>query len=433
MVSRTARINHVFLRVFQFSVVIFSILALILGLKARFSNLNLPFWADEIQTTYTAKGLDPLSHKSSLAYSWKIHRTEMMSPPGFNIILHFWLKISDSIVWIRLLPSIIGIVGLVYLYKLGKEIESNVISILLSLAITMISWVFVHYSEEVAIYSLSMTFVFALAYYLMRYLNQPNHTNFLKLLFVSLFGAVINFSNWIYLPLVGSYLLTMSFRDRETKRVIIYSLLVGFLLIFLVLDQFRFKTSWGLNAPYMTALKLNSVTSSQLPAKAVKDNLDFFTYTFGATPWFFDATFFPTSDRFGRNFTRIYYLGLSIIGIIVLLVFIYLSTANSVNLIQLTKKLSPVLFLLTTLITVNILSVLGLYPVGAVRMSLFYAPLVIWSLLQFLDLLLIKINFLSLVIVGIFMVLILNGLMRLYRVPQRHIGSLYSTTQPHKT
>ena len=59
-------------------------------------------------------------------------------------------------------------------------------------------------------------------------------------------------------------------------------------------------------------------------------------------------------------------------------------------------------------------------------MSLFYAPLVIWSFLQYLDLLLEKLNPFSLIIFFFAVMLIINGLMRLYRVPQRHIGMFSS-------
>ncbi len=411
-------IRKLFLPLFIF----FSLITLALAIILRFSNLHLPFWADEIQTVVTAIGQDPDTSQESLAYSWDLHRTTMMSPPAFNLLLHFWLKASRSIIWTRLLPSMIGIFSLVYLFKLGRLLKTNTTATLAVLSLTASSWVFVHYSEEVAIYSASITLAFALCYYFLSYTIKPSTSVFIKLFAVSLLGALTNFSNWIYLLPVGICLSVEAIKTRRTIRLFIFSLLSCLLLSILIFDQMQYKVSWGLNAPYMVKQKLNSVSPSEIPFKIIKDNSDYIAYVLGATPWHLNATFFPSSDRFGKDYVWIYYFGLSVIGLILLFYYLFVSFLCSLDLRQLLLKLLPLSLLFFVLTSVNVLSFFGLYPIGAVRMSLFYSPLVIWSLLQFLDMLLKRINLFSLIIVAVVFLLIINNLTRLVRMPQQHIG-----------
>lgn len=406
------------IRVLLFS---FSILAIITAVFLRFSHLNLPFWGDEIQTINVANGIGRLVGEPSLIHAWRLQRQEMMHPPAFMVLLHFWLKIGSSTAWIRLLPSLIGLVSLFYLFKLGREAQFKLTPILLVTALATSSWVFVHYSAEVGSYSLAITTAFALIYYLIHYFNRSNNSNYFKLLLVSLLNLFVYFGNWFYLPIVGGCLLFKAVYHKKYFHLISF-IVIGILAVALLyFDQLRYK--WGFAASdYLTRYKLGSVPAATLPAKIVKDNVDFLTYVFGATPWYLDATFFPSADRFGTAFTHQYYLSLIFVGLIIFLYYLYLSLTTSTTKKELIKKLLPIYFLFSTLICVNLTSLVGLYPIGAVRMSLFYAPLVIWVTLQFVDMLFKRFNLFSFIIIVFMIMLVINGLTRLYRVPQRHIG-----------
>lgn len=340
------------------------------------------------------------------------------------VMLHFWLKVSTNTAWIRLLPSLIGLIGLIYLVKLGGVAGFKPIPILLATTLTASSWVFVHYSEEVGSYSLAISTAFALIYYLINYLHQPGRSNYLKLLLVSLFNLFVYFGSWFYLPVVGGCLLFKSISQKKYSHLISFVIIGSLVVSFLYFDQLRYK--WGFAASdYLTINKLNSVPAADLPAKFIKDNLDYFTYVLGATPWYLDATFFPSSNRFGSSFTYQYYLSLVVAGIVVLAYYAYLSLITSENFKEFIHKFLPIYFLISILITVNLVSLMGLYPIGAVRMSLFYAPVVIWLLLQYLDLLFRRFNLFSIIIVAFCFMVIINGLTRLYRIPQKHIGNHY--------
>ena len=263
---------------------------------------------------------------------------------------------------------------------------------------------------------------FAFCFYFLSYISKPTTSVFLKLSAVSLLGALINFSNWIYLLPAGIYLFTEVIRKKGAARFFIFSLISCLLIGFLFFDQMQYKVDWGLNALYMVKQKLNSVPLGDVPAKVVKDNLDYLTYVLGATPWHLNATFFPSPDRFGDTYVRFYYLGLAAAGLILFLFYLYLSFLHSLTFKQLLIKALPLFLLIFVLLVVNVLSFFGLYPIGPVRMSLFYSPLTIWLLLQFLDMLLKRINLFSLIVIAFVSLLIINNLTRLVRMPQQHIG-----------
>lgn len=399
----------------------FFLLAITGALFLRLSHLKLPFWGDEFQTINVARGIGQLAGTPSLAHAWKLQRLEMMHPPAFMVMLHFWLKLGSDTAWIRLLPSVIGLMGLFYIVKISREGGFKLISTVLIMALATSSWVFVHYSAEVGSYSLSLTTAFALIYYLLRYHNQTNLTNYVKLLLVSLFNTISYFGSWFFLPIVGGYLLFEALSRKKCSRIICFGVIIGLAVTLLYFDQLRYK--WGFaNSGYLVRYKLNSVPAPSMPAKFVKDNIDYFTYVFGASPWYLDATFFPSADRFGATFMRQYYLSLIFVGVVIISYYLYLSLITSASKKELIRKLLPIYFLLSTLVCVNLASFFGLYPIGAVRMSLFYAPLVIWTTLQFVDMLSRRPNLLSLVIMAFTIMLVINNLTRLYRIPQRHIG-----------
>lgn len=398
----------------KISIIVFSITTILFGLILRFSNLNLPFWGDEYQTINVASGIGQLPGQPGLIHAIRLQRLEMMHPPIFMVLLHFWLKANHSISWIRLLPSLIGLVGLVYLVMIGFEVKLKPISILLMTALTTVSWVFVHYSEEVGTYSLTISASFALIYYTIRYLNLPDKSNLARLLIISLFNMQTYYGSWFFLPIIYSILLYLAFKNKRYAHLFVYSIIIASAMALLYFDQLRYKVDLATSS-YLSVHKLNSVSTSFLPNKIVKDNIDYFTYILGATPWYFDATFFPTTDRFGQTFTRQYYLSFLVVFVIFFCHYLYLSWGYS-------KKLISLYFLSLLLVLVNLASYLGYYPTGAIRMSLFYAPVVLWVLMEYVDMLADRISLMSVVVIIAIIFVIINGLTRLSRVPQRHIG-----------
>lgn len=406
--------------------IVFSCLAIAWGIKLRFSNLNQPFWSDEFMVIRVGKGLDPATGVVSLGQSIKMYQEEhMLYPVLVNVVIHYWLRLGESITWSRLLPTLFGVLGLVYLYKLGKASGLKSAAVLLSVAVATTSWAFVHYSEEVAAHGLGITATFALIYYLRNYLEKPNTSGLVKLLAAALIGTLVSLGSWVLLLPVGITLFISARRRNAYRDFFVFTSVALLLIGYTAFDFYKYRAPWALTATYLHRLQLNSVPPSQMPVKLVKDNIDYLAYVFGASPWYLDAYFFPSVTRFGFWFTAYYYLSLVAVIVLISVGYIYKALVISSNTNALFKRLLPLLFLLTVMAAVNILSFFGKYPIGPYRQSLFYAPLVIWTLMEFLDLLLRKVSLLSLAAVGLVAILVMNSLMRLSRVPQRHIGLVF--------
>lgn len=122
------------------------LLILLLACLLRIVNLNQSFWLDE--AAQVIESSRPLSQQLDLAADFH--------PPLFHLILHFWMYLGKSEVWVRLPSVLFGVGSLILLYKLARvffgEKESLIASLFLS-----ISPYHIWYSQEARPY---MLFVF---------------------------------------------------------------------------------------------------------------------------------------------------------------------------------------------------------------------------------------------------------------------------------
>lgn len=91
------------------------LLILILAFVLRLINLNQSFWLDE--AAQVIESARPLSAQFSIVSDFH--------PPLFHLILHFWMMLGNSEVWIRLLPVSLGVATVYLIYKLGCCLEKE--------------------------------------------------------------------------------------------------------------------------------------------------------------------------------------------------------------------------------------------------------------------------------------------------------------------
>lgn len=76
---------------------------------------------DESGQFYISKGLchysNPYSPYSGIGDVLKYNKYFNMDPGGFSVVLHFWSKISNSYIWLRLLPLLFYLLALYFSYK----------------------------------------------------------------------------------------------------------------------------------------------------------------------------------------------------------------------------------------------------------------------------------------------------------------------------
>lgn len=380
----------------SFFIGIFSIFAITGGIVLRFNYLDSPFWADEFTQIN-------ISSQSSLKEVIELHKYTNTEPPLFSVLLYFWLKINTSVSWSRLLPSLLGVITLIYAYKTARVLKFPFEMRLLLTAFVAVGPVFVHYSEEVRVYSLSILSTFAMIYYFIVLAQTASTANTIKFTIAHLVGIFSHYGNWLFAPLVFFWLL--STKDRSyLKPALYYFCAVCAVCTFLVFSQLQYQSK-GFSEDYLAIHKLNYVGLNKLPMFALKKNIDFVVYSLGATPWHKDINYFPVESP-------VYYAGfLMLAG-----VFVYI--IRDINNIERLIVVAMIIML----VAINTISLFGIYAVGPVRMSLFYAPLLIVSFFIFVNKVYREVSLLWWVIIAGVLFLILNSSARLYRMPHRHIG-----------
>lgn len=109
----------------------------IIGLKASTSIiifatlfyrlLNPYLWLDESVQFWVSQGLSPFaapnSYRSGAGMVLEQNRLNNLDPGGFSLILHYWVSVSTDYRWLRFLPTIFFLGGLLTFFKLLKKLN----------------------------------------------------------------------------------------------------------------------------------------------------------------------------------------------------------------------------------------------------------------------------------------------------------------------
>ena len=165
-------------------------------------------------------------------------------PPLYNFIMHFWLKISTSILWFRLFNVFIGFGSGIFLFLTLKKIYSDKVALLSICALSMCyRWIFC--IQECAEYALMLFFIFAAIFFWVEL--GYNYSRVKMCLFiVACVGAVYSQygSVFVIAPLLCHYYISNILdKDVEKKRKI--GITVSYILSFLVfaLPLYKFFAS----------------------------------------------------------------------------------------------------------------------------------------------------------------------------------------------
>lgn len=145
--------------------VILSILAveLIILLFVVFRNFSFDYlWYDESGQFWLAKGLNhdapPLSPEGSLSDVIHNNGRYNMDPGGFSILLFWWTKISDSIIWMRMLPFLFLMgISSACAYIIYKLLDNKLLTFL-ALFLPFVYPVMLNMGFEIRAYSMEVFF-----------------------------------------------------------------------------------------------------------------------------------------------------------------------------------------------------------------------------------------------------------------------------------
>lgn len=128
---------------------------LLIAVLLRLINISQSFWLDE--AAQVIESARPLGEQFNIASDFH--------PPLFHLLLHFWMKVGNSEIWIRMLSVIFGICSIIILYKIGLSVGKKSQAIMASLLLA-ISPYHIWYSQEARPYML-FVFISLLSSYLL--------------------------------------------------------------------------------------------------------------------------------------------------------------------------------------------------------------------------------------------------------------------------
>lgn len=186
----------------------------------RFYKLELQgLWYDEL---HSMNGSDPdLTIQEVIDYS----RTDQ--PPFFFLMLHFWLQLfSFTDFYGRLFSAIVGVLGIISVYFLGKEIKNSETGIISAL-FTAVNYFHVYYSQEVRFYS--MLFLLVTLSYLF-FIRSIKYVKIDDFIYYALLTTLMIYTQYYALVVVASqffiFLLVLALY-RPNKRFVFLVTLSG--------------------------------------------------------------------------------------------------------------------------------------------------------------------------------------------------------------
>jgi len=117
---------------------------LLVAFFIRLVGITQSFWLDE--AAQMIESVRPLAQQLAIAGDFQ--------PPLFHLLLHFWLQISHTEVWARLLPIIFGLLTVYLTYKVGVALYSRSVAVVAALFMATAPFHY-YYSQEVRPYALA--------------------------------------------------------------------------------------------------------------------------------------------------------------------------------------------------------------------------------------------------------------------------------------
>ena len=130
---------------------------LLVAFLIRLVGITQSFWLDE--AAQMIESVRPLTQQLDIAGDFQ--------PPLFHLLLHFWLQISHTEVWARLLPIIFGLLTVYLTYKVSITLYSRSVAVTAVLLMATAPFHY-YYSQEVRPYALAALLGLTTSYFLLR-------------------------------------------------------------------------------------------------------------------------------------------------------------------------------------------------------------------------------------------------------------------------
>lgn len=144
---------------------------------------------------------------------------DVVHPPLFYSLLKIWILLgSESLLWLRLLPTLIAIATLIPFFLLCRELKIGAAVCNIALFLWAVNAYFINYAHELRMYSLLLCFALVAVWTYMRLLNieEVNRRELLALFVAHVLLVYTHYYGWL---LIGAEFLFVLIWKRERIRV----------------------------------------------------------------------------------------------------------------------------------------------------------------------------------------------------------------------
>lgn len=174
-----------------FAILVF---ALFIGI-ACYKLTNASLWFDETIEYWFSKVLfGALPYEEAFSNTANMYERIIttLQPPLYNILLYVWLKISDAEWWFRFFGVVMGIIGMLGIYKSVKAL-CNAYAASLSVLFSTMVYRLLYYWLECAEYCLMLGMLCLAMYFFIQLIIKPTSKN---IIFFTLFACMAVYSQY---------------------------------------------------------------------------------------------------------------------------------------------------------------------------------------------------------------------------------------------
>ena len=158
-------------------------------------------------------------------------------PPLYYFLLHFWMEISHSLWFLRLLNVIINLATLIFVYLLAKQFFNENVA-LISAFFFSISPFQIYHSQELRMYSLLLFGQVGFFYSVLKVVLFESNKQKIWIIFTTIFGTIAMYSH--NLGIVGLLSVNLILIFRRNWKIIRNLILIQILVVIFSLPWFYF-------------------------------------------------------------------------------------------------------------------------------------------------------------------------------------------------
>ena len=318
-----------------------------------FNLMHSSLWGDEwVEYYYSQRAIKTGDMHAAIVSTFQ--------PPLYNVLMHFWLKISQSLVWFRFFNVVLGFIAAVFIYKTNQKLHGRRMG-LITVAILAVCYQWIYFIQECSEYTLMLMWLCAAIYFYVSCCEEFSYRMMAGFVLSSVLAIYSQYGSvFVAVPLLALFFFRTVFNaEVHLKRKIIVLATYGFSFIAFAIPLYVFYLREQMEN---NAISDNTVSFS---GETIRD----IPFVFGQIIGFF----------FGVNDGAVWPVVLSIISVIILALCIMIVINNKVDW---TKK-SIIIVLLVAYVLHFLLVQMHVYAMAHpgksagffVRYSLFYIPL----------------------------------------------------------